>query len=107
MRIAIATPTGHIGSKATRRLISAGAEVVLLARDLSKVKEFVDQGAQARQGSLDDGKFLTDATRGVDALLWVTPPNMASTDVRGFAAACGRSAAQAIRGQLDLCGMFV
>jgi uncharacterized protein YbjT (DUF2867 family) len=97
MKIAICTPTGHIGSKVVRRILSSDHKAVLLNRDLKKIQSLVDSGAQAVQGSLDDAKFLTEALRGVDSMLWVTPPNVTSADVRGFQNACGRAVAKAIR----------
>jgi uncharacterized protein YbjT (DUF2867 family) len=96
MKIAITTPTGHIGGKVAWRVLSSDYKAVLLCRDLSKVQKLADSGAEVRLGSQDDAKFLTEALRGVDALLWVTPPNNTSADVRGFQIACGKAAAQAI-----------
>ena len=93
MRIAITTPTGHIGGEVTRLLLSSGAKLVLLARNRNRVQEFERVGAQIRVGSQDNEKFVTEATVGADALLWVTPPNMACDNVRAFQAACGRAAA--------------
>jgi uncharacterized protein YbjT (DUF2867 family) len=97
MRIAITTPTGHIGTKVTDILLDWGAKVVLLVRDVVKVQHFARRGAEVKRGSLDDAKFVTDATRGVDALFWVTPPNMTSPDYRGFQKSVGSAAAAAIR----------
>jgi uncharacterized protein YbjT (DUF2867 family) len=97
MKIAITTPTGHIGSKVAESLIDAGVDVNLLVRDPSKVERLTRRGARAYAGSLDDASFVTEATRGTEALLWVTPPNPRSENLREFQRACGRAAAQAIR----------
>lgn len=97
MRIAITTPTGHIGRKVTRMLLGSGAKLVLLARDRDRVQEYERVGAQIRVGSVDNEMFVTEATIGADALLWVTPPNMTCPDMRAFQIACGRAAAGAIR----------
>jgi uncharacterized protein YbjT (DUF2867 family) len=97
MRIAITTPTGHIGYKLTHYLLSAGAKVVLLARDGAKVRTFEQMGAVVRQGSQDDPKFVTEATADASALFWLTPPNMVSPDLREFQRACGYAAARAVR----------
>ena len=97
MKIAITTPAGHIGSKVTELLINSGADLVLPVRDPSKVKRWAERGARVYAGSQDDAAFLTEATRGADALLWVTPPNPRAPDVRNFQRACGRAAAQAIK----------
>ncbi|MCX5683010.1 MAG: NmrA family NAD(P)-binding protein [Planctomycetota bacterium] len=97
MKIAVTTPTGHIGSKLTDILLEKGAKVILLARDPSKVKQFVIRGAEILQGSLEDEGFVSRATRNVDALFWLSPPNMRATDLRAFQNQLGQSAAQAIR----------
>lgn len=97
MRIAIATPTGHIGSKVAELLQEAGSHLVLLVRDARKVAHFLRRGAEAREGRVEDAEYLKDATRGVDALFWVTPPSYAEKDYREFMRTCGRAAAGAIR----------
>jgi uncharacterized protein YbjT (DUF2867 family) len=97
MRIAITTPSGHIGSKVTELLLEAQADLVLLTRNPSKVERFSSRGVPVLVGSLDDAAFVTAATKKVDALLWVTPPNYASPDLRDFQRRCGRAAAQAIQ----------
>jgi uncharacterized protein YbjT (DUF2867 family) len=97
MRIAITTPSGHIGSKVTELLLDAKADLVLLTRDPSKVKSFSSQGVPVLLGSPDDAAFVTTATKGVDVLFWVTPPNYTSTDYREFQRRCGRAAVQAIQ----------
>jgi uncharacterized protein YbjT (DUF2867 family) len=96
MKIAIATPTGHIGSKVTENLLAAGAELILLARDPSKVEPFARRGAVVRQGWLEDPDFVADATRGADELFWLTPPHFTTEDLRGFQRNVARAAARAI-----------
>jgi uncharacterized protein YbjT (DUF2867 family) len=74
MRIVVTTPTGNIGSVVSDRLLKSDAEVVLLVRDPSKVESLRRRGAEVRQGSLTDQESVTGATRGADALFWLTPP---------------------------------
>ena len=97
MRIAITAPTRNIGNKLTHYLLSAGAKVVLLARDPRKVRTFEQMGAVVRQGSQDDAAFVTEATADVSSLFWTTPPNLASPDFREFQRACGYAVARAVR----------
>ena len=99
MKIAITTPTGHVGSTITDFLLEFGGdiEVLLLGRRPDRLKEFVRRGAQTAIGSQDDADFLVKATRGVDALFWATPPGYGSDDVRAFQNRLGRAAAMAIR----------
>jgi uncharacterized protein YbjT (DUF2867 family) len=97
MRIAVTTPTGHIGKVVTSHLLDADAQVTLLVRNPEKVKAFVDRGATVLQGSQDDQDFVTRATKGVDALFWLTPPDFCSTDLRGHYNRIGQAGAAAVR----------
>jgi uncharacterized protein YbjT (DUF2867 family) len=95
MSIVITTPTGNIGAVVTRKVLEAGEKPVLIARDPAKVQEFVDRGAIVIQGSHDDAAFLTEATRGAEALFVLTPTDYQMTDIRAFYGRFARAAAQA------------
>lgn len=97
MKIAVATPAGHIGKVVAEKLLSAGASVVLLARDPSKLKPFTDRGATVAQGSLEEGPYVVEATQGVDALFWLTPPRMDAPHFRGYQNGLAHIAAAAVR----------
>jgi uncharacterized protein YbjT (DUF2867 family) len=97
MSIAITTPTGHIGSRLVARLMVAGAQVTLLTRDRKKVADQVKRGAKVAEGSLTDASFVLDATRGAEALFWLTPPELKSPDLRSYQARLGQIAAEAVR----------
>jgi uncharacterized protein YbjT (DUF2867 family) len=97
MKIAVSTPTGNIGRPLTGHLLDAGAEVVLLVRNADKVKDFVERGAKVQVGNLEDADFVARATKGVDVLFWLTPPNMATDDFRGQQNQLGDVAVRAIR----------
>ncbi|MCA9753967.1 MAG: NmrA family NAD(P)-binding protein [Gemmatimonadetes bacterium] len=96
MRIAITTPTGHIGSALTDRLLASNHDLVLLVRDPGKVRHFTSRGATAIGGDLTDAEYVREATRGVDAMFWLTPPSYGSPDMRAFQQKVGRSAAEAV-----------
>jgi len=96
MRIAITTPSGHIGGVVTHYCLEAGAEVRLLGRRPEKLKQFADRGAKVVRGSQDDVDFVKWMTHEVDAMLWVTPPGYGSDDLRGFQNRLGKVAAKAI-----------
>lgn len=80
-RIAIATPSGNIGSNVLERIALARAaepayadvEIVLLARKPAKFAPWAASGVTVHGGRLDDRRFLIEATRGVSALFWATP----------------------------------
>lgn len=97
MKVAVTTPTGHVGSALTRKLLDEGADVTLLVRDPAKVRSFTDRGARAEAGDLQDVEFVRRATRGADVLFWVTPSNFTSPDFRAFQNALGRNAAAAVK----------
>lgn len=99
MKIAITTPTGHVGGACVRQLLNSGLgpNMVLLCRDPQKVAALARRGATVRQGSLEDVAFVTEATGDADELFWVTPPNPAAADLRAFQNSVGRCAAAAIR----------
>ncbi len=96
MKIAVNTPTGNIGRVVTDQLLDAGVNVVLLARNPDKVKQFVERGATVFEGNLDDADFVVSATKDVDALFWLTPADIAAEDFRGYQRKLGKVVAQAI-----------
>ena len=99
MKIAITTPTGHVGSAVADFLLDFGGDVSvkLLGRRPDKLRKLTQRGAQMSIGSQDDADFLTKATQDVDALFWVTPPGYGSDNVRAFQNRLGKAAATAVR----------
>jgi uncharacterized protein YbjT (DUF2867 family) len=97
MKIAVTTPSGHVGKLVTEYLLDAGADVRLLARRPEKLRNFVLRGAEVVRGSLDDPEYLASMTRGMDAMFWVTPPGYGSDSVRAYQNRMGMAAATAIR----------
>jgi uncharacterized protein YbjT (DUF2867 family) len=98
MKIAITTPTGHVGSAVTDFLLEAGGcRVKLLGRRPHTLTKFVQRGAETAIGSQDDAEFLARATRDVDALFWVTPPGYGSDNLRAYQNRLGKAAATTIR----------
>lgn len=97
MRIAVTAPTGNIGTRLVPRLLDAGAEVVLLARDPAKVETFSKRGARVERGVLEDADFVKRATAGADALFWLTPPDYSTSDLRAHQRKLGGIAAAAVK----------
>jgi len=98
MRIAVTTPTGHVGSAVADFLLDFGGDVQvkLLGRRPEKLVSFVKRGAETAVGAQDDVDFLCQATKGVDALFWATPPGYGSDNLRAFQIRLGAAAAKAI-----------
>lgn len=99
MKIAITTPTGHVGRAVVDYLLDFGGDirVKLLGRRPEKMREFIRRGAEFGTGSQDDVDFLSRETEGCNALFWVTPPGHGSDDVRAFQNRLAKTAATAIR----------
>ncbi len=99
MKIAVITPSGHVGSAVADFLLDFGGEiqVKLLARRPKNLDKFIQRGAELVIGSQDDADFLVSATQDADALFWVTPPGYGSDNVRAFQNRLGIAGAFAIR----------
>jgi uncharacterized protein YbjT (DUF2867 family) len=99
MKIAVTTPTGHIGKSTIECLLNCGEEVQLkvLGRRPEKLRGYLNRGADVGVGSQDDAEYLVRETKDVDALLWVTPPGHGSDNVRAYQNRLGKAAAAAIR----------
>ncbi|MFZ1932607.1 MAG: NAD(P)H-binding protein [Thermoguttaceae bacterium] len=98
MRIAVTTPTGHVGSAVADFLLDFGGnvQVRLLARRADKLTDLIQRGAETVIGSQDDVDYLCRATQGVNTLFWATPPGYGSDNVRAFQNRLGTTAAKAI-----------
>ncbi|MCB9931790.1 MAG: NmrA family NAD(P)-binding protein [Planctomycetes bacterium] len=98
MKIAVTTPTGNIGSWLVDNLLHEGGhDLVLLCRDPSRVRRFLERGAEVRKGDLNDPEYVVDATCGVDLLFWLTPPRFDAEDFVAFQRKLGDIAATAVR----------
>ena len=99
MKIAVTTPTGHVGSTVADCLLQSRGDISvrLLGWRRNALERFIRRGAEIAIGAQDDADYLRSATANVDALLWVTPPGFGSDNVRAFQNRLGHSAAYAIR----------
>ena len=73
MTIAITTPRGHVGSYVLQRLVQAGAFPRVLMRDPGALDPAWREHVDAVACDQDDVDAVLAATRGVEALLWVSP----------------------------------
>lgn len=98
MKIAVTTPTGHVGRVVVERLLEAGADLRLLVRDPARLRltDRRTRPLETARGSLSDKSFVIHATQGVDVLFWATPPCLTSEDVRGTQVRMAKAAAAAI-----------
>jgi len=59
MRIAVTTPTGHIGNKLANLLLDRKADVTLIARHPEKVKDLTSRGAKVIAGEHSDAAVVS------------------------------------------------
>ena len=102
MKIAVTTPTGHIGSKLANILLDRKSDVTLIARHPEKVKDLASRGAKVIAGEHSDPAIVEQAVRGADALFWLTPAEMTSHDPLGTARRMAEAGARVIRKHPEL-----
>jgi uncharacterized protein YbjT (DUF2867 family) len=80
MTIAVTAATGHVGSRAVQVLIQAGVRPTVLIRDPAKLSAEVRDLVDVAPGDLRDAAYVTEATEGADALLWIVPESFTADD---------------------------
>ncbi|GLZ46389.1 NmrA family transcriptional regulator [Actinomycetospora sp. NBRC 106375] len=73
MTIAITTPRGHVGSHVLPRLVQSGVRPRVLLRDPATLDPTWREHVDAVACDQDDADAVVAATRGVEALLWISP----------------------------------
>ncbi|MGJ3191537.1 NAD(P)H-binding protein [Paenarthrobacter sp. FR1] len=73
MRIAVATPSGHVGRHLVPMLIRAGVRPLVLAREPDSLALNVRAEVDAVRVDLLDADAVVQAVSGVDSLYWVDP----------------------------------
>ena len=81
---AIIGASGNIGSRIARELTSRGKKVRVIGRSADKLKPFVDKGAEAVVGHLDEPSTLVKAFDGTQAVFSMIPPNYGSSHFRNY-----------------------
>jgi uncharacterized protein YbjT (DUF2867 family) len=72
--------TGHIGSVITRKLLEKGEKVRVVGRSTARLQPFVQKGAEAFIGDINDAESLARAFQDVRAAFLMMPPGMSSQD---------------------------
>jgi uncharacterized protein YbjT (DUF2867 family) len=94
--IAITGATGNTGSVITEKLLAAGEKVRVIGRNKDRLERFVKKGAEAFTAEVTDAAALTKAFAGADAIYAMLPPNMATTDPRGYQESASDALARAL-----------
>lgn len=102
MKIAVTTPTGHIGNKLANILLDHKSNVTLIARHPDKVKSLASRGAMVIAGEHGDPSVVDKAIQGADALFWLTPAEMTSHDPLGTARRMADAGARVLAKHPDL-----
>jgi uncharacterized protein YbjT (DUF2867 family) len=74
--------TGHIGSVITRKLLEKGEKVRVVGRSTARLQPFVQKGAEAFIGDVNDAEALARAFQDARAAFLMMPPGMSSQDYR-------------------------
>lgn len=93
---AIIGATGHIGSRVADILLSKNEKVRVIGRDCARLQQYVNRGAEAAVGDLNDTAFLTGAFKGAEAVFTMIPPNYTAPNFRAYQEVIGNSIAMAI-----------
>jgi uncharacterized protein YbjT (DUF2867 family) len=77
----IAGATGHVGSVAADRLLTAGAPVKVIVRDAGKGARWSARGVEVAVGDLGDPAFVAGALQGAGGFFALIPPDWGAADV--------------------------
>jgi uncharacterized protein YbjT (DUF2867 family) len=84
MMIVITGATGNTGKPATEALLAKGEKIRVIGRDASKLQPFVQKGAEAFVGTVEDPALLRKAFQGAQAAYVMIPPDMQTNDYRAY-----------------------
>ncbi|WP_127793814.1 NAD(P)H-binding protein [Agromyces sp. LHK192] len=92
MTIGVATPYGHVGSHVLRLLAQAGERARALAHDPEKLEAAAAEHVDVVRMDAWDEASVVEATRGLDALYWVSPTAAERDPIEAHAEAAGHLA---------------
>jgi uncharacterized protein YbjT (DUF2867 family) len=77
-------------------LLGKGEKVRVIGRDSGRLQQFMNKGAEAAVGDLQDTSFLTGAFKGAKGVFAMIPPNYGAPNFRAYQNVVGISIATAI-----------
>lgn len=94
--IVITGAAGNTGKPATEALLAGGANVRVIGRDGKKLEPFVQKGAEAFVGNVEDRQAMAKAFEGATAVYLVLPEDISQQDLRVYQGRVSDSYAAAI-----------
>lgn len=94
--IVITAPTSNIGNQVVSRLLDAGEELRLVARDPARVPGPVREHVEVVEGSHADAAVVEQAFEGAEAVFWLVPSDPAAANVRASYVDFSRPACDAL-----------
>lgn len=79
--IVITGANGRVGNLVANALLAKGHKIRIVARDLAKVRELKERGAEIKIGSFKDASFMTDVFTGARAAFVLTPLNLTAVNL--------------------------
>ena len=76
--------TGNTGRVIAEKLLAHGEKVRVIGRNSDRLAQFVKKGAEAFAADITDADALSKAFEGATAVYAMVPPDIASTDPRGY-----------------------
>lgn len=80
--IVVTGATGRTGGAAANALLAASQKIRVVGRDAKKLEPFVQKGAEAFVGNVEDAASMTKAFSGADAVYLVVPEDTTAEDLR-------------------------
>ncbi len=94
---AITGATGNTGGIVAEKLLASGEKVRVIGRDSGRLARFAQKGAEAFAADIIDSAALARAFDGATAVYALIPPNIGTSDVRGYQEKVTDSLASALR----------
>jgi uncharacterized protein YbjT (DUF2867 family) len=94
--IVVTGASGRTGGAAARVLLTQGEKIRVVGRSSDKLKPFVDQGAEAFVGNVEDAASMTKAFTGATAVYLVVPEDTTTEDLRAHQEAASDAFAAAV-----------
>ncbi len=93
---AITGATGNIGGQTADMLLAKGEKIRVIGRSAVRLQRFVDKGAEAAVGDLNDSAFVNKAFTGATAVFAMIPPDYTARDFRAYQNEIGTNIATGI-----------